>query len=69
MKALLGCEDSRALDDSTRKSLALSSLQLMEKASLRIWDALRAEIAKRPKLLEKGERLKIVAFCGKGDNG
>ena len=69
MKALLSCEDSRALDDSTRKILALNSLQLMEKASLRMWDALRAEIASRPKLFEKGEQLRIVAVCGKGDNG
>ncbi|PKL06457.1 MAG: hypothetical protein CVV53_04185, partial [Spirochaetae bacterium HGW-Spirochaetae-9] len=69
MKNLLTCEDSLALDNSTREILALSSLQLMEKASLRMWDTLRAEIARRPELKEKGEQVKIVALCGKGDNG
>ncbi len=69
MKNLLRCKDALTLDDSTRRILALSSLQLIEKASLRMWDALRAEIARRSELNEKGERLRIVALCGKGDNG
>ncbi|HWR10883.1 MAG TPA: NAD(P)H-hydrate dehydratase [Rectinemataceae bacterium] len=69
MRILLTCEQSRNLDDATRASLALSSLQLMEKASLRMWDALRAVIAQRHELREKGKDLRIVALCGRGDNG
>ena len=66
MKALVTCEQSRALDVATREKLALGSLQLMEKASLRLWDALAALIGERYGT-DKG--CAITALCGKGDNG
>lgn len=69
MKTLVTCEESGALDSATKAALALSSLQLMEKASLRIWDKLASIIAARPDLREKGKGIRIVALCGKGDNG
>lgn len=69
MKTLVTCEESGALDSTTKAILALSSLQLMEKASLRIWDKLAAIIAARPELRGKGKNIRIVALCGKGDNG
>ncbi len=61
MKFLSTCVSSRLLDRETRELLGLSDLQLMEKASLRIWDALR------PRLPVPNPR--IVAVSGKGDNG
>jgi NAD(P)H-hydrate epimerase len=69
MKTLVTCAQARELDAAARKALALSSLQLMEKASLRLWDALRARIAGLPALSGKGGVLRIVALCGRGDNG
>lgn len=69
MKTLVTCAQARDLDAATRKALALSSIQLMEKASLRLWDALRARIAELPALSGKGGALRIVALCGHGDNG
>lgn len=69
MKAIISYEQSKTLDAAARRLLSLEPLQLMEKASLRIWDALRADIEKRPELAEKGEALAITAVCGKGDNG
>jgi len=69
MKALVTCEESKALDAATREILALSSLQLMEKASLRLWDAIKTCIASHAEIAAKGKAVKIVALCGKGDNG
>ena len=69
MKALVTCEQSEALDLATRETLALSALQLMEKASLRLWDALRDRLARHAEIAAKGKTLKIIALCGKGDNG
>lgn len=69
MKALVTCDQARDLDAATREALAVTSAQLMEKASLRLWDALRERIAELPALSAKGRSLKIVALCGHGDNG
>lgn len=69
MKALITCEQSRALDAATRETFSVSSFQLMEKASLRIWDSLKAYIDGDPAFSGKGNALKITALCGKGDNG
>lgn len=69
MKALLTCEESKTLDAATAETLALSQLQLMEKASLRLWDAMRKWIESRDELAAKGKAVKIAALCGKGDNG
>jgi len=69
MKALVTCEESKALDAATTEALALSALQLMEKASLRLWDAIRTCIAGRDEIAAKGKAVRIVALCGKGDNG
>jgi len=69
MKTLVTCEQSGALDSATKAALALSSLQLMEKASLRLWDKLASIIDARADLREKGKGIRIVALCGKGDNG
>ena len=66
MKALVTCEQSAMLDAATRSALALSELQLMEKASLRLWDALEAYIAEQRGM---GKDCAIAALCGKGDNG
>ncbi|MHB0896956.1 MAG: NAD(P)H-hydrate epimerase, partial [Spirochaetales bacterium] len=69
MRTLLTCEESKALDAATIEALKLSSLQLMEKASLRLWDAIRTRIESRDELAAKGKAVKIAALCGKGDNG
>jgi len=66
MKALVTCERSKMLDAATKDIFALSELQLMEKASLRLWDSLEAFIAERCGT-DKG--CAITALCGKGDNG
>ena len=69
MKTLLTGEQSGSLDAATRGTLALEPVQLMEKASLRIWDAFRLHISADPGLSKKDRNLRIVALCGKGDNG
>lgn len=69
MRTLLTCEESKALDAATIEALKLSSLQLMEKASLRLWDAIRTWIESCDELAAKGKAVKIAALCGKGDNG
>lgn len=88
MKPLVSCKKSQALDAATRQALALSGIQLMEKASLRLWDALRGLLEGAgetqeafpdrfseslcPKLegrCNDEKRLRVVAVCGKGDNG
>ncbi len=69
MKPLVTCGQAKELDASTREALAVTSIQLMEKASLRLWDSLRGRIAELPALSAKGFELKIVALCGHGDNG
>ncbi len=69
MKPLVTCGQAKELDASTREALAVTSIQLMEKASLRLWDSLRGRIAGLPELSAKGFDLKIVALCGHGDNG
>jgi NAD(P)H-hydrate epimerase len=61
MKPLFDCASSRDLDAKTRKNLGISELQLMEKASIRLWDAIRPRF---PNL-----HAPIAAVCGKGDNG
>ena len=61
MKPLLECSSSRELDARTKKNLAISELQLMEKASLRLWDIIRTRFP--------DQQAHIVAVCGKGDNG
>lgn len=75
MKNLVSCAMSRMLDTDTRARAALSPLQLMEKASLRLYDALkawasglRAENGSR-RFPEFPSGVRIVALCGKGDNG
>lgn len=75
MKALVSCAESRLLDARTRDQAALQPLQLMEKASLRLYDALRAWAAGLRRAdgsarfpgFPSGARL--VALCGRGDNG
>ncbi|MCE1197129.1 hypothetical protein LWX53_11615, partial [bacterium] len=69
MRELVTCGQARELDAATREALAVTSIQLMEKASLRLWDALRGHIAELPALSAKGRALKIAALCGRGDNG
>lgn len=61
MKPLFDCASSRELDERTRIGLALSDLQLMEKASLRLWDVL---FSRFPDF-----HAPVTALCGKGDNG
>jgi NAD(P)H-hydrate epimerase len=69
MRTLVTCDQARELDAATRRTLAVTSIQLMEKASLRLWDALRKRIGELPDLSAKGCGLKVVALCGHGDNG
>jgi NAD(P)H-hydrate epimerase len=69
MRTLVTCDQARELDAATRRALEVTSIQLMEKASLRLWDALRKRIGELPALSEKGSGLKIAALCGHGDNG
>ena len=66
MKALITCERSTMLDGATKSVFAVSELQLMEKASLRLWDALEAFIVGQHRT---GKDCAITAMCGKGDNG
>ncbi|MEN6363453.1 MAG: NAD(P)H-hydrate dehydratase [Rectinema sp.] len=91
MKRLISCAEASALDAETKRTAGLNSLQLMEKASLRLWDALCGEMRSRAPLRmpphvssmsshapldmrknfgrEFPEDCRIVALCGKGDNG
>lgn len=69
MKLLFSCIQSQDLDAATRKLFSLQPSQLMEKASLRIWDGLLRHIENQPALRAKAKSLRIVALCGKGDNG
>ncbi|MDX9783199.1 MAG: NAD(P)H-hydrate dehydratase [Spirochaetia bacterium] len=69
MKRLVSCAESRELDESSRTLFGIDSLLLMEKASLRMWDCLLRRIERSPKLGRKGRDLRILALCGKGDNG
>lgn len=69
MKRLVSCTESRDLDASSRNIFGLDSLLLMEKASIRMWDCLLRHIENSPDLSHKGRNVKILALCGKGDNG
>ena len=65
MKRLVSGAEGRALDTATNKLFSLDAGVLIEKASLRLWDSLRAEI-----LMSRSSRTtRIVAVCGKGGNG
>lgn len=68
MKQLLDHEGSGRLDAATRELLAIEAPCLMEKASLRLWDALVLQL---PGSAAPGANLKdrpLTALCGKGDN-
>lgn len=69
MRNLITCAEARALDARTRARAALDSSQLMEKASLRLWDALKRLVAKEQGGDDFPAGWKIVALCGNGDNG
>ncbi len=69
MKRLLSCAESQDLDASARKLFGLDSLLLMEKASLRLWDRLSTFIEGSRRCSAQGRNLRILAICGKGDNG
>ena len=69
MKRLVSCAESQDLDASTRRLFGLDALLLMEKASLRLWDCLLSSLDSVSELKAKGRSLKILALCGKGDNG
>jgi NAD(P)H-hydrate epimerase len=64
MKRLISMADSLMLDRKTKDLLSIQDIQLMEKASLRIWDSLRSAL---PELRHRWK--KILAVAGKGDNG
>jgi NAD(P)H-hydrate epimerase len=64
MKQLLGSVEAKVLDEATLRLFSLESPILVEKASLRLWDALKAEAS-----LARGRSTRIVALCGKGGNG
>ncbi|TXT47027.1 MAG: YjeF-related protein [Spirochaetes bacterium] len=64
MKRLISKAESRMLDRRTRDLLSIQDIQLMEKASLRIWDSMRFSL---PELRDRETR--ILALAGKGDNG
>jgi ADP-dependent NAD(P)H-hydrate dehydratase / NAD(P)H-hydrate epimerase len=64
MKHLLSSEEGRALDLATLRLFRLESSTLIEKASLRLWDALKTEAP-----FVRGKATRIVALCGKGGNG
>jgi len=69
MKRLFSCAQSQDLDAATKRFFCLQPSQLMEKASLRIWDSLLHYIESQATLRARGKNLRIIALCGKGDNG
>ncbi|MEW6550280.1 MAG: NAD(P)H-hydrate epimerase, partial [Spirochaetota bacterium] len=64
MKTLVSSSEAAALDIRTKNDLCLRELQLMEKATIRLWDSIRAALP------NKGSKdMKILAVAGKGNNG
>ncbi len=64
MKTLVSSSEAAALDIRTKNDLCLRELQLMEKATIRLWDSIRAALP------NKGSKdMKILALAGKGNNG
>lgn len=72
MKRLITCRQAQELDAATKDALGLDDIQLMEKASVRLWDALKSVIEG---LVREGainrdiRNVRILALCGKGNNG
>ncbi|HOV93489.1 MAG TPA: NAD(P)H-hydrate dehydratase [Spirochaetales bacterium] len=72
MERLIRNEEAQRLDAITKATLGIDDLILMEKASIRLWDALKTvmqRLVKAKKGLLSIEDLHIVAICGKGNNG
>jgi NAD(P)H-hydrate epimerase len=68
MKQLLDHEGSGRLDMATRELLAIEAPCLMEKASIRLWDALVLHLSGTKALAGTMKHRPLTALCGKGDN-
>ncbi|MCX8013894.1 MAG: hypothetical protein N3A02_06350, partial [Rectinema sp.] len=69
MEPLLSMEDSQELDRETRTRFQFSSDQLMEIASLRLWEKIRHSLeACASAIATNPKQLSLTAMCGKGDN-
>ena len=72
MERLIRNEEAQRLDAITKATLGIDDQILMEKASIRLWDALKTvmqRLVKAKKGILSIEDLHIVAICGKGNNG
>lgn len=75
MKQLVTHAGSGNLDASTRDLLAIEASCLMEKASIRLWDALVRQLSDSADFSGHGiagrsvKKIPLTALCGKGDNG
>lgn len=64
MKTLVSSSEASALDRVTKNVLCLQELQLMEKATVRLWDSLKAVLPSQDR-----KEVRILAVAGKGNNG
>lgn len=72
MKRLITCRQAQELDAATKDALGLDDIQLMEKASVRLWDSLKSvveKLASEGSIHKSIRDLRILALCGKGNNG
>ncbi len=72
MERLIRNEEAQRLDTVTKTTLGIDDQILMEKASIRLWDALKTvmqRVVKAKSGLLTIEDLHVVALCGKGNNG